>query len=247
MENNTSILINKDVLTNVLPHLSKGEIIVYLYLLSLGDDNTSFDNNNIANGLKMSLNYVRNITAKLKKKNLVVVESTFKLKQIILDEIIEEKIVNNIEPSPIKNEVVKVSCVNVVEEIEMIIDDPLECTDINNYNDIGNVEDEIISSVNINDNDIKSNTNFIIDDEIKKYVRDVKHNNKIVHELHEIDETCSWIDKEQKIPVTISIGISLFRKDDDCFTVFERADTALYLAKKSGRNNVKTEDDVSGN
>jgi diguanylate cyclase (GGDEF)-like protein len=52
--------------------------------------------------------------------------------------------------------------------------------------------------------------------------------------------------KDQEIPVTISIGISAVRKDDDCFTVFERADTALYLAKKSGRNNVKTEGDVPG-
>jgi diguanylate cyclase len=50
--------------------------------------------------------------------------------------------------------------------------------------------------------------------------------------------------KDQKIPVTVSVGVSVFRKDDDCFTVFDRADEALYLAKKSGRNNVKTEADV---
>jgi diguanylate cyclase len=50
--------------------------------------------------------------------------------------------------------------------------------------------------------------------------------------------------KQKKIPVTISIGISSFRKDDDITTIFERADEALYLAKESGRNMVKTEDDV---
>ena len=50
--------------------------------------------------------------------------------------------------------------------------------------------------------------------------------------------------KDQKIPVTVSVGVSTFRKDDDCFTVFDRADEALYLAKRSGRNNVKTEADV---
>lgn len=50
--------------------------------------------------------------------------------------------------------------------------------------------------------------------------------------------------KNQKIPLTISVGISSFKKEDDVSTVFERADKALYLAKKFGRNKVKTEDDV---
>jgi diguanylate cyclase len=50
--------------------------------------------------------------------------------------------------------------------------------------------------------------------------------------------------KDRKIPVTVSIGISLFKKSDDASTVFERADSALYLAKKSGKNTVRTEDDL---
>jgi diguanylate cyclase len=60
----------------------------------------------------------------------------------------------------------------------------------------------------------------------------------------------SYIDKSvfsykgQEIPLTISVGISSFRKDDDSTSVFERADHALYLAKRSGRNQVKTEEDV---
>ncbi|MBI5665841.1 MAG: GGDEF domain-containing protein [Nitrospirae bacterium] len=50
--------------------------------------------------------------------------------------------------------------------------------------------------------------------------------------------------KDQKIPLTISIGVSVFIKGDNGSTVFERADSALYLAKKSGRNSVKSENDV---
>jgi diguanylate cyclase (GGDEF)-like protein len=50
--------------------------------------------------------------------------------------------------------------------------------------------------------------------------------------------------KDTQIPLTISIGVSEFRKGDDHSTVFERADHALYLAKKSGRNTVRTENDV---
>jgi diguanylate cyclase len=49
--------------------------------------------------------------------------------------------------------------------------------------------------------------------------------------------------KDKKIPLTISIGISVFKKTDDSSTVFERADAALYLAKESGKNTVKTEED----
>jgi len=47
--------------------------------------------------------------------------------------------------------------------------------------------------------------------------------------------------RNNKIPLTISIGISEFRRDDDPASVFERADSALYMAKTSGHNNVKTE------
>lgn len=50
--------------------------------------------------------------------------------------------------------------------------------------------------------------------------------------------------KNNEIPLTISIGVSSFRTGDDGITVFERADKALYLAKRAGRNQVKTEEDV---
>ncbi len=50
--------------------------------------------------------------------------------------------------------------------------------------------------------------------------------------------------KNQDIALKISIGISGFRKDDSAESVMERADSALYLAKNSGRNTVRTEQDV---
>ncbi|MBI5741932.1 MAG: GGDEF domain-containing protein [Nitrospirae bacterium] len=50
--------------------------------------------------------------------------------------------------------------------------------------------------------------------------------------------------KSREIPLTISVGISSFKKGDTVTSVFERADQALYLAKKSGRNAVKTENDI---
>lgn len=50
--------------------------------------------------------------------------------------------------------------------------------------------------------------------------------------------------KGNEILLTVSIGVSTFRKDDTASSVFERADRALYLAKHSGRNIVKTEEDV---
>jgi diguanylate cyclase len=52
---------------------------------------------------------------------------------------------------------------------------------------------------------------------------------------------------KQTIPLTISLGISIFRKDDDDNTVFERADNALYLAKRTGRNCIKSENDILDN
>jgi diguanylate cyclase len=50
--------------------------------------------------------------------------------------------------------------------------------------------------------------------------------------------------RSNRIPLTISIGISVFKPNDDASTVFERADSALYVAKRSGKNNVKTEIDL---
>jgi diguanylate cyclase len=42
--------------------------------------------------------------------------------------------------------------------------------------------------------------------------------------------------------ITVSIGVAEIQKGDTAITVVERADAALYMAKASGRNNVKTEE-----
>ena len=43
--------------------------------------------------------------------------------------------------------------------------------------------------------------------------------------------------------ITVSVGVSEIREGDTAISVVERADSALYLAKDSGRNNVKSEKD----
>jgi diguanylate cyclase len=42
--------------------------------------------------------------------------------------------------------------------------------------------------------------------------------------------------KDQKINITVSIGVADVKEGDTTETVFERADQALYTAKKTGRN-----------
>jgi diguanylate cyclase len=44
--------------------------------------------------------------------------------------------------------------------------------------------------------------------------------------------------------ITISLGVSKICKGDSVISVVERADAALYMAKDSGRNNVKSEKDL---
>ncbi len=63
---------------------------------------------------------------------------------------------------------------------------------------------------------------------------------KIEHKKNTIMQTGKELDQ-----ITISIGVSEVRKGDNVETLIERADNALYLAKDSGRNNVKNENDVA--
>ena len=49
---------------------------------------------------------------------------------------------------------------------------------------------------------------------------------------------------DREIPVTVSIGVAPMREGLDETSLVEKADKALYLAKRSGRNQVKTDLDV---
>ena len=44
--------------------------------------------------------------------------------------------------------------------------------------------------------------------------------------------------KNNRVSITLSIGVSLVNKDDNVHSAFERADDALYQAKKDGKNRV---------
>ena len=72
---------------------------------------------------------------------------------------------------------------------------------------------------------------------------------KIVAEIirNEISNVRLKIKKTGKTlgSITISIGVSEIRKGDTFASVVERADLALCFAKNSGRNNVKSEEDIA--
>jgi len=49
---------------------------------------------------------------------------------------------------------------------------------------------------------------------------------------------------QNRVNITVSCGVSSFRKGDGRKTPFERADEALYLAKREGRNRCRTEEQI---
>ena len=49
-------------------------------------------------------------------------------------------------------------------------------------------------------------------------------------------ESIPFVIKKDKLRITISIGVTILKEDDDKTTIFERADKALYQAKENGRN-----------
>jgi diguanylate cyclase len=53
-----------------------------------------------------------------------------------------------------------------------------------------------------------------------------------------------FLGNNQKLLITFSAGVALFQKEDDVSSILLRADQAMYLAKKSGKNRVMTEIDL---
>lgn len=56
-----------------------------------------------------------------------------------------------------------------------------------------------------------------------------------------------FLGNNQKLLITFSAGVALFKLEDDVATILLRADQAMYLAKKSGKNRVMTEIDLQAN
>jgi diguanylate cyclase len=59
---------------------------------------------------------------------------------------------------------------------------------------------------------------------------------RLVNELRKQVEECGFHYHGKAVKITVSCGVSSFRENDTLEQVFERADKALYRAKKNGRN-----------
>jgi len=53
-----------------------------------------------------------------------------------------------------------------------------------------------------------------------------------------------FLGNNERLLITFSAGVSLFKKDEESVSVLNRADQAMYLAKKTGKNRVMTEIDL---
>ncbi len=62
------------------------------------------------------------------------------------------------------------------------------------------------------------------------------------HLRSKIAESTFLYNKDKEIRLTVSGGISIFKEGDNSGTVFERADKALYNAKRSGKNTIKSDE-----
>ncbi|MDP6183582.1 MAG: GGDEF domain-containing protein [Gammaproteobacteria bacterium] len=55
---------------------------------------------------------------------------------------------------------------------------------------------------------------------------------------------CNFHFQQTPVPVTLSCGIAEFRESDNVADVFDRADQAMYLSKRSGRDQCRSEDEL---
>ncbi len=74
---------------------------------------------------------------------------------------------------------------------------------------------------------------------------DMHYIQKICERLRASIEAIDIKIDNKTIPISISIGIAFCNQSDTQKTLIDRADKALYLAKHSGRNTIKTEEDLS--
>ena len=61
---------------------------------------------------------------------------------------------------------------------------------------------------------------------------------KLAEKIRERVEKDYFIDKDVKLKVTVSIGLTCLKDGDTEQTLFERADKAMYNSKNKGRNRV---------
>ncbi len=64
----------------------------------------------------------------------------------------------------------------------------------------------------------------------------------VAEKLRAVVETSRFHSDNRLVPITISLGIAWFHEGDTPESVFKRADTALYQAKNSGRNQYRAAD-----
>jgi diguanylate cyclase len=62
---------------------------------------------------------------------------------------------------------------------------------------------------------------------------------KLAEKIRQGVEKDYYIDKERKMKVTVSLGVACVNPEDTELSLFERADKALYVAKRKGRNQVE--------
>lgn len=66
---------------------------------------------------------------------------------------------------------------------------------------------------------------------------------KVAEKLRSVIASAGFHYREKPVHITVSCGLATFREEDDPQSVFQRADDALYGAKKAGRNRTHTEDE----
>jgi diguanylate cyclase len=68
--------------------------------------------------------------------------------------------------------------------------------------------------------------------------------NAVAEKLRRHLECCRFHSREKIVPVTLSAGVATYRTGDGKDAALERADRALYLAKRMGRNRIASEGDL---